>query len=82
MHVLSLLVAAGTVAQLAFAAPHVQKQKRANKLKYVGVNESGPEFGDGKYPGKRPFSPTHLDPEKRLQSSESRNEKAVVLTVL
>ncbi|KAK6426919.1 hypothetical protein LTR95_016048 [Oleoguttula sp. CCFEE 5521] len=47
MHFITLLAAAGTVA-LALAAP----QKRASsRLRFVGINESGPEFGDGKYPG-------------------------------
>jgi len=49
MHFLSILAAAGTVG-LAVAAPGKLK-KRAGKFKYIGVNESGPEFGDGKYPG-------------------------------
>ncbi|OQN99937.1 hypothetical protein B0A48_14142 [Cryoendolithus antarcticus] len=47
MHFITLLAAAGTVA-LSLAAP----QKRASsRLRFVGINESGPEFGDGKYPG-------------------------------
>ena len=49
MHFLSLLAAAGT-AVLALAAP-TKKEKRAGKLQFFGVNESGPEFGDGKFPG-------------------------------
>lgn len=45
----SLLVAA-SAASFAFAAPQ-KLAKRAGKMQWVGVNESGPEFGDGKFPG-------------------------------
>lgn len=42
----------GTVAlaALAFAAPSTNK-KRTDKMEFVGVNESGPEFGTGNLPG-------------------------------
>ena len=45
---LSLSVLA--TAALALAAP-TNKDKRANKLQFFGVNESGPEFGEGTLPG-------------------------------
>lgn len=44
---LSLLLTAA----LALAAPTKHKHKRAGKLKFFGVNESGPEFGEGTLPG-------------------------------
>lgn len=42
-HTLSLLGAAA----LAFAAP----TKRASNFQFFGVNEAGPEFGEGNLPG-------------------------------
>lgn len=45
------LLAAGT-ASLALAAPlEGRPSKRASKLKFFGVNESGPEFGTSNLPG-------------------------------
>lgn len=38
-------------AALAIAAPTTSKVKRANKLQFFGVNESGPEFGESVLPG-------------------------------
>lgn len=46
----TLLVAAGT-ASIALAAPLDRPSKRASKLQFFGVNESGPEFGTGNIPG-------------------------------
>lgn len=48
MHFSSLVLTA--TATLALAAP-TQEKRAAKKLKFFGVNESGPEFGDGKFPG-------------------------------
>lgn len=45
----SVLLAAGA-ASVTLAAP-VSLSKRVSKMEFFGVNESGPEFGDGKYPG-------------------------------
>jgi endoglucanase len=50
MQLLSLLAAASALG-LAFAAPS-KLAKRAGKMQWVGVNESGPEFGDGIFPGR------------------------------
>ena len=47
----SILVAASTIV-LALAAPTVEKKKRASKLQWFGVNESGAEFGSGSIPGE------------------------------
>lgn len=45
------LLAVGT-ASLALAAPlEGRPSKRASKLKFFGINESGPEFGTGNVPG-------------------------------
>jgi endoglucanase len=49
MHFYSILAAA-TAMGLAVAAPS-KHAKRAGKMQWVGVNESGPEFGDGIFPG-------------------------------
>jgi len=49
MHFFSLLAAASAMG-LAVAAPS-KLTKRAGKMQWVGVNESGPEFGDGIFPG-------------------------------
>ena len=46
----STILAAST-ASLALAAP--VQQKRANKLQFFGVNESGPEFGETNLPGTK-----------------------------
>ena len=48
MHLLWLLTTA--LAGVVSAAP-VVKTKRVSKLKFFGVNESGPEFGTGIFPG-------------------------------
>lgn len=45
MHIFSPLLLVAAFPQ------HKTVQKRATRLKFVGVNESGPEFGDGKFPG-------------------------------
>ncbi|KAL3422261.1 cellulase [Phlyctema vagabunda] len=50
MHFGKTLVVAGTAA-LAAAAPTTQKSKRASKLEFFGVNESGAEFGNQNIPG-------------------------------
>ncbi|KAH0392348.1 hypothetical protein KCU89_g13555, partial [Aureobasidium melanogenum] len=51
MHLPSLLLAAGS-ASLVFAQPLTRLgQRAASKLQFVGVNESGPEFGEGNIPG-------------------------------
>ena len=50
MQLLSLLAAASALG-LVFAAPS-KLAKRAGKMQWVGVNESGPEFGDGIFPGR------------------------------
>ena len=50
MHFFTLLAAAGTAA-LAFAAPTSEAKKRATKLEFFGVNESGAEFGEANIPG-------------------------------
>ncbi|GAB7329294.1 hypothetical protein MBLNU13_g01095t3 [Cladosporium sp. NU13] len=49
MHFFSILAAASAMG-LAIAAPS-KLTKRAGKMQWVGVNESGPEFGDGIFPG-------------------------------
>ena len=49
MHFFSVLAAASAMG-LTLAAPS-KLAKRAGKLQWVGVNESGPEFGDGIFPG-------------------------------
>ncbi|KAL1584111.1 hypothetical protein WHR41_07291 [Cladosporium halotolerans] len=49
MHFVSLLAAASTLG-LVLSAPN-RVAKRAGKMQWVGVNESGPEFGDGIFPG-------------------------------
>lgn len=50
----TILLAAGT-ASLAIAAPLDPNtksiSKRVSKFKFFGINESGPEFGEGKLPG-------------------------------
>ena len=57
MH-LSTLFTTALYATLAFAAPAKPKHKkhkphkpRAGDLKFIGVNEAGPEFGEGNLPG-------------------------------
>ncbi|OCL02633.1 glycoside hydrolase family 5 protein [Glonium stellatum] len=52
MRFFSLLLAAGT-AGLALAAPIGEKKKRVSKMKFFGVNESGPEFGNTNLPGTK-----------------------------
>lgn len=52
MNFFSILLAAGT-ASLALAAPVGEKKKQASKLKFFGVNESGPEFGNTNRPGTK-----------------------------
>lgn len=47
----NILVVAST-AVLAVAAPATEKEKRASKFKWFGVNESGAEFGSGSIPGQ------------------------------
>lgn len=49
MHFFSFLAAASAFG-LALSAPG-KNAKRAGKMQWVGVNESGPEFGDGIFPG-------------------------------
>ena len=49
MHFFTLLAAASAMG-LVFAAPS-RLSKRAGKMQFVGVNESGPEFGDNIFPG-------------------------------
>lgn len=46
MHFIQLFAAASAMG-LALAAPS-KIAKRAGKMQWVGVNESGPEFGDGR----------------------------------
>ncbi|GME24122.1 putative glycoside hydrolase family 5 protein [Neofusicoccum parvum] len=46
----STVLLAGT-ASLALAAPVQKEEKRASKFEFFGVNESGPEFGEGNLPG-------------------------------
>lgn len=48
MRLTTYFTAAG-LAALAFAAP--ASRKRSGKLQFVGVNESGPEFGESNLPG-------------------------------
>jgi endoglucanase len=43
------LLAAAALVSTAFAAP--TEQKRASKLKWFGINESGAEFGEKVIPG-------------------------------
>jgi endoglucanase len=50
MQLLSLFAAASAMG-LVLAAPS-KLAKRAGKMQWVGVNESGPEFGDGIFPGR------------------------------
>ena len=50
MQLLSLLAAASALG-LVFAAPS-KLAKRAGKMQWVGVNQSGPEFGDANFPGR------------------------------
>jgi len=52
MHFLSILLAAG-MASLALAALVGEKKKRVPKLKFFGVNESGPEFGNTNLSGTK-----------------------------
>lgn len=52
MHLPSLLLAAGS-ASVVLAQPLTQLgQRAASKLRFVGVNEAGPEFGEGHIPGR------------------------------
>jgi endoglucanase len=44
----STLFTAASLASAAFAAPAPPVKR---KLRWFGINESGAEFGDGKYPG-------------------------------
>lgn len=46
----SYVLAAAGIAAFAAAAP-TQLSKRISKLKFFGVNESGPEFGQNNLPG-------------------------------
>ena len=50
MRFFSILLAAST-SSLALAAPVGEKEKRVSKLKFFGVNESGPELGNTNLPG-------------------------------
>ena len=52
MHLLLSLAVAG-MAVLSTAAPS-RSEKRGSKLEFVGVNESGPEFGTA-LPGKQTY---------------------------
>jgi endoglucanase len=47
---LTSILAAASAMSVVFAAPN-KLAKRAGKMQWVGVNESGPEFGDGIFPG-------------------------------
>ncbi|KAK7723338.1 hypothetical protein SLS57_004532 [Botryosphaeria dothidea] len=47
---LSTVLVAGS-ASLALAAPVQKEEKRASTFEFFGVNESGPEFGETKWPG-------------------------------
>lgn len=47
---LSSILAAASAMSSVFAAPS-KLAKRAGKMQWVGVNESGPEFGDNIFPG-------------------------------
>ncbi|KAI5245174.1 glycoside hydrolase [Aureobasidium subglaciale] len=55
MHISSLLLAAGS-ASAVLSQPLTRLGQRAvntsGKLQFVGINESGPEFGEGNIPGK------------------------------
>ena len=52
MHLPSLLLAAGS-ASVVLAQPLARLgQRAASKLQFIGVNESGPEFGEGHIPGR------------------------------
>ncbi|KAI4834143.1 glycoside hydrolase [Aureobasidium sp. EXF-8845] len=52
MHVASLLLAAGS-ASVVLSQPLARLGQRATgKLQFVGINESGPEFGEGNIPGR------------------------------
>ncbi|KAK8175907.1 glycoside hydrolase superfamily [Phyllosticta citrichinensis] len=50
MRFFSLFVATGA-AGLALAAPYHKHQKGQGKICYIGINEAGPEFGEGNIPG-------------------------------
>jgi endoglucanase len=54
MHLSSLLLAAGS-ASVVLSQPFTRLSQRATssgKLQFVGINESGPEFGEGNIPGR------------------------------
>lgn len=52
MHIASLLLAAGS-ASVVISQPLARLgQRAAGKLQFVGINESGPEFGEGNIPGR------------------------------
>jgi endoglucanase len=52
MHFASLLLAAGS-ATVVLSQPLARiSQRVAGKLQFVGINESGPEFGEGNIPGR------------------------------
>jgi len=55
MHLSSFLLAAGS-ASIVLSQPLTRLSQRAasssGKLQFVGINESGPEFGEGNIPGK------------------------------
>ncbi|THY42125.1 glycoside hydrolase [Aureobasidium pullulans] len=50
MHLPSLLLAAGS-ASVVLSQPLTRLSQRASKLQFVGINESGPEFGEANIPG-------------------------------
>ena len=50
MHLPSLLLAAGS-ASFVLTSPLSRVEQRASKLQFIGVNESGPEFGNQNLPG-------------------------------
>jgi hypothetical protein len=54
MKLVEILVTASTIAGaiLAAPAPTDKKDKRAKKFQFVGVNESGAEFGNTALPGQ------------------------------
>jgi endoglucanase len=55
MHLSSLLLAAGS-ASVVLSQPLTRLSQRAasssGKLQFIGINESGPEFGEGNIPGR------------------------------
>lgn len=47
----SNIFAAAALVSTAFAAPASKETRATRKLKFFGVNESGAEFGETKFPG-------------------------------